>query len=124
MNKLQSELPAETTGRVSNELEGFMKERMKFEHEAQSFFNDIFSKLEGLNQMLSQVCLTGSVQFEPCKDRPQFIESISKERERLENLVSQKIDQIFTARLRDMGQSVQNISKATSSYASHIVTLF
>lgn len=101
-----------------------MNDRLKFENEAQNFFTDIFSKLEDLSQLLSQAYLTGNLQLDPLKEKSQFVESISKERERLEGLVSQKIDQIFTSRLKDMSQSTQHFNKASISQNSHIVTHF
>lgn len=112
LTALQVELSQEAAGKITGEFEGFMNERIKFENEAKSFFTDIFSKLEDVNQMLSQACLSGSIQLEPVKERSQFVESISKERERLENLVGQKIEQIFTSRLRDISQNSQSVNKA------------
>lgn len=80
-----------------------MDDRLKFESEAHSSFGDIFSKLQELNQMLSQVGVSSERDHKPANEGGYYNSAyMTNERERLENLVTQKIEQIFTARLRTM----------------------
>ena len=89
-------------------LDDFMQGRLNFETNAQSCFNDIFMKLHELNTMMSQT----TVATKPTPDTSSSeTNSLRNERERLEQLVSNKIDQIFTSRLRDLTTSNRNLAQ-------------
>jgi len=84
-------------------MDQFLDERINFEQTAKSNFNDIFNKLNDLSTLLSNL-IENQNRKEPEKDNSAAFSK--KELERLERLLTQKMDQIFTARLQSLEGSL------------------
>ncbi len=87
----------------TGEMDNFVDERINFERTAKTNFNDIFTKLNDLSSLLGQLIDNQPHKEQEKENTPAFSK---KEQERLERLLSQKMDQIFTSRLKSLEGSL------------------
>jgi uncharacterized protein (UPF0335 family) len=86
---------------LPTESEGYLEERANFEKTAKTNFNEIFQKLNDLTGLLGHLIENQGADSIDRTNQKQGSD-LKKEQERLEKLISDKMDQIFTSRLKNL----------------------
>lgn len=90
---------------LPTESEGYFEERVNFEKTAKTNFSDIFQKLNDLTSLIGHIIENqGGNEYDKLNTKQTV--DLKKEQERLEKMIADKMDQIFTSRLRNLESSL------------------